>query len=770
MKQLICLALLLAGAMPAWAAPVATFVPGEDKGITVPQAEDGQWEPIELDGRQAIRSKTGMPYLYFKLDPALREKLQGDVYMVIDFYNDGFTPVKTQYDTEADNYLYGPAFILSGNKKWERTLLHLTNTAFNGQENFGTDFRLGPAEHLIIGRVELYDQIPEVKIPTEEERWAEAMRNLPAGSHPTDMSYCFGINECDEAMGHFYKALGVTSLETYVTWETCERAGLDKWDWTEWDKMVDTMEKTDLKWVPFLILGPAYSTPDWFRACDDHFPCRCLEHGIDSKVESLWNPNLPEWIDRFIGEFAKRYRDRDVIESVLLGIQGDFGEAIYSVTGGGWTFNVPGEYHNHAGYWCNDPYARESYHKFLGERYKTIDALNAAWGTDAKAWADLDFPGEGDALDAFQKEVVAGDPHKRREWLDFIDWYRDSMTRFADWWMETTRKYFPDTPIYLCTGGDAEPHHGSNFAEQCRVAAKHGAGVRITNEGSNYTSNFGVTRWVASAGKHYGAYFAFEPAGPENEKGIAARIYNATASGAAQLHDYSPNVVSSPTRIAAQRKNIQYLFHVDAPVVPVALWYPNVSMTLDWGSKEFGGGQFFKGVGQLRDLVDFDFVDESMLATGALKSNRILVILHGKVMETADAQRLAAWMNAGGRIIVMDVPEFESVEGTNAPELALFGDTPQGRTVGQGGIVRVSGWDELSADLGKTLDQLGLAVADLTRDGVFETQIDSNRFLFLNTNDADKTLEIRRGDRKYMVNIPAGSILKSGLGDNQGKQ
>ena len=63
------------------------------------------------------------------------------------------------------------------------------------------------------------------------------------------------------------------------------------------------LKDNDLKWVPFLILGPAYSTPDWFSAGKDHYPCRCLEHGFDNQVESRWNPNLPKWIDRFIAEF-----------------------------------------------------------------------------------------------------------------------------------------------------------------------------------------------------------------------------------------------------------------------------------------------------------------------------------------------------------------------------------------------------------------------------------------------------------------------------------
>jgi hypothetical protein len=529
--------------------------------------------------------------------------------------------------------------------------------------------------------------------------------------------YTFG-NDADETMAPEFRSLGVTSIESYVTWETCERDGEGMWDWSKWDRQVRILKDNDLKWVPFVILGPAYSTPEWFRASDDHYPCRCLEHGEASKIESLWNPHLPKWIDRFISEFAKRYRDTGVIESVLLGIQGDYGEAIYSVSGGGWTFNVPGEYHNHAGFWCDDEYALADFRRFIEARYKTVEALSKAWGGSYAGLGSVDFPGRTEALKAFCDSVASGKPEVRRRWLDFVDWYRDAMTRWSDYWIETTRKHFPETPIYLCTGGDAPPEHGSNFAEQCRVAAKHKAGVRITNEASNYATNFAITRWVAGAGRHYGAYFGFEPAGSEDETGIVARIYNATASGANQLHDYNRNVVKSTERTDTQRANLKHLFDTQ-PIVPVALWYPNVAMTLNWGG-------YLERVAQLRDYVDFDYVDESMLATGALKHYKVLVILHGDVMETSDARKIADWAKNGGRVIVMGVPEFESVEGTDEPESVLFG-----KPLGNGSAARVNDWDALASALESAFTELGLPIYDLKKDGIYGTQIGPDRFLFL---------------------------------------
>jgi hypothetical protein len=557
------------------------------------------------------------------------------------------------------------------------------------------------------------------------------------------MFYTFYIQNITDSIARQYKSLGATSVESYVTWETCEKRGEGDWDWSKWDSIVDILKRNNIKWVPFLILGPAYSTPDWYREGKDHFPCRCLEHGLDSKIESLWNPDLPKKIDRFIKAFSDRYGDSGVIESVLLGIQGDFGEAIYSVFGGGWTFDIPGIYHNHPGYWCDDPYALADFRSFIRQRYISLDKLNKRWGTDFTDFGKIDFPGRKDNLEKFQKTVQSGSPLARRQWIDFIDWYRGAMTNWADTWIGITRKYFPVTPVYLCTGGDSRPQFGSNFAEQTRIAAKYGAGVRITNEGSDYKTNFSYTAWVASAGKHYKTFFGFEPAGEENEKGIIARIYNATATGANQLFDYPSNVTSSKNRTDVQQKHFKYLFHVSEPIVPVALWYPNVSLTLKWGG-------FLEKSALFRDYTDFDFIDETMLGTGALDQHKILVILHGAVMETSDALRIAEWIKNGGYAIVMEVPKFESVEGTSEPEQILFGSNgPEDHRIGKGRIVRVKDWKGLSDALRNSLSALKLPVCDLSNDSIFTTRIGKDKWFFLNTTNKLAAVKIILSDITY---------------------
>ncbi|MBX7255906.1 MAG: family 14 glycosylhydrolase [Candidatus Hydrogenedentes bacterium] len=754
MRQCTGLLAAILFASTAFADPLASWSPGNEQGLRQILVPDGQWQRSVVEGREAVTQISGSSYLYFQLDPNLKAKTGETLFIYVEFLDTGYGISEFQYNSTSKPYEPGKQTIFTDSRTWAKDLISVANAKLAGLQNGGADFRIFRSGGLTLGRVEVYTENPGISVPSDVERMKQALSGKHRASRPSDMYYTFG-GDPSEADGPLYRLLGATSVESYVTWETCERAGEGQWDWTQWDKQVKILQDNDLKWVPFLIVGPAYSTPNWFRSGKEHVPCRCLEHGTDSKIESLWNPNLPARIDRFLAAFAERYRDKGVIESVLLGIQGDFGEAIYSVTGGGWTFFIPGEYHNHQGFWCGDPYARADFQAYARKKYATLRRLNGVWGTDFQSWDTVSYPIEGERdMKAFRNSLADASPETRRHWLDFVDWYRASMTEFADWWMAATRRHFPDTPIYLCTGGDAPPEHGSNFAEQCRVAAKHDAGVRITNEGSDYTANFAITRWVAAAGRHYGAYFGFEPAGPEDERGVVARIYNATASGANQLHDYAANLVSRAPSIDVQQANLHHLFHVPNPVVPVAFWYPEVHMTLRWG-------RYFDKARTMRDIADYDYVDESMLRRGALDRYPVLVIAHGSVMETKDAKRIARWVRDGGRLIVMDVGEFRSVEKTRAPERHLFGKSREGRRLGKGSVVRVADWEALGKTLTAEFERLRLPVYPMTKDGVFVTQTDAISHLLLNTTDAEATVAIRAGEREHKVAVPAHGIART---------
>jgi hypothetical protein len=354
--------------------------------------------------------------------------------------------------------------------------------------------------------------------------------------------------------------------------------------------------------------------------------------------------------------------------------------------------------------------------------------------------------------------VLKATSQERRRWLDFVTWYREAMTDLSDWWLADARKHFPTTQIYLCTGGDAPPTHGSQFADQCLVAAAHGAGVRITNEGSDFAGNFMHTRWVASAGRYYGAYFGFEPASLENELGAVARIFNATTSGAVQLADKHYNTVKNPPQRAVIEAHLGYLFHTPEPQIHVALWYPNVTLTLENKSLIRVPEAYL-----LRKLTDLDYVDESLLRTGALARYPIMVLVHGQVMEPADAHRIADWVKAGGRLFVVNVPKLETVEGDAQPEQLLFDETPGGRDLGQGRVERCASLGELAPRLYATLGELGLPVVEQQYSGqVFASEIEPGRWLLFNAEETPSEARITTSEGAFTVTVPPAELVDTG--------
>ncbi|MDO8588953.1 MAG: family 14 glycosylhydrolase [Armatimonadota bacterium] len=777
------------GACTAWAADSVSFeVGGKAAGIVVVDNFDGHFKEIEAGGRKALVNMIGEDqaslYIYFQVAEGFMRKTppqpsptgggssdretppqpspegggSRDLYVTID-YRDSPRQVFTLEYNGVDPYVRGPQGITLGTGAWVKSTYRVENAKLSHGQNGGADFRIMAPSGLTLNRIEAS------WTPKEVGSWPSALERLDSaakdnkGRRPSGMEYTFGNGASDDS-AVLYRSLGVTSIETYVTWETCERKGKGEWDWSEWDDQVEILKRNGLKWVPFVILGPAYSTPDWFRGSEDHYGCVCLEHNITSKIESLWNPHLPAYIDRFLGEFAKRYGDTGVIESVLLGIQGDFGEAIYSVFGGGWTFKVPGEYHNHAGFWCGDEYALKSFRSWAISKYGSLEKVNEAWGTDWKSADSIDFPARGEeAIKKLRQSVSEAPTTTKRRWLDFVEWYRGEMTRFSDWWIATTKKHFPKTPIYLCTGGHAPPEHGANFAAQCKVAAKHGQGVRITNEASNYANNFAITRWVAAAGKFYGAFYGFEPAGGEDEKGIVARIYNATASGARQLHDYQNNVVNSQTRQDVQQKHIKFL-RKSEPVVETALWYPNVALTL----KE---GDYLRRAAAFRDLTDYDYLDEDMLRDGALERYKVLVIIYGDVMERSDMEIIERWVRKGGTVLAGDFGVIKTVEGDSGPYERLFPKEGGARALDKGKTVlvpRSAAPKDFLATLSGALKASGVVNPDCEPDGVYATLLKGNKVLFLNTNEFDvKKTIVAPGGGEKKVTVKANTITEVGF-------
>jgi len=620
--------------------------------LRIADAGDGQVEFVSTEAGEGVRNKPGTTppsrYLYFDVDDQWAATLSGEAWVVIDFLDKGLGNWRLEYDSRDPSQdirvRYRPAEESHGatvlnTGAWCRAVFRLRQPGFNNRQNYGMDFRLSGPRQSALRLITVVDYQPcrleEFQVADEQR-----LKSLRSQGRPDDSDMELTIGNFDfsspeelpavlqrmEETLPLYRALGVTSDEIYVRWRAVERSkGVYSFDW--YDQQVERLAKHGIKWVPFLIAGPAYTLPEWFFGSAEDVGYVCLEHNERSHIQSLWNPHLPKYVEGFVRAFADHYRPQGVIESVLLGITGNYGEAIYPATGVDWTAHVYGPYHTHSGFWAGDDYAREDFRRFLMDKYRSIGSLNRAWGTAHASFAEVE---------PFLRRGAPND----RAWLDMCEWYIGAMQKWADFWLAATRKAFPTEEIYLCTGGHAPAEHGSDFALQCKLAAQYGAGVRITNEASDYLLNFSLTRMVASAGKFYGAFYGFEPAGGVDERGVVNRIYNAVASGARQLHYYHGNLFDGEGALDRFLTNARFL-RQRQPLVEIAAYYPQTSIRLY-------GNHFLDKAQRLRRHLDFDFVSDQMILDGALSRYKALVFLWGEVSEVAVLEAIAQWVEDGG--------------------------------------------------------------------------------------------------------------------------
>lgn len=481
---------------------------------------------------------------------------------------------------------------------------------------------------------------------------------------------------------------GVTSIETYVLWQDIEPVE-GAWDFSRFDDDVDLMRQYGIRWVPFLIAGPWYSTPTWFLQSQDSLVAQCLEHGLDTGTQSIWNPRLWPRIESFLAAFRRHYAPGD-LESVLLGVTGDYGEAIFPVHG-----NWPGEYHGHGGYWCGDTEAVTAFQLAVERRHGTIAGLNHAWGSHYHGWWEV-------------RPFLRSEAPSQTAWLELVDWYRESMTAWSARWMDATRRYWPETEIYLCTGGDMIPSHGSDFVRQAKVAARFGGGLRITNEGSDFLHNLLLTRLVTVGTQYYGGFSGIEPAARVTPEGVAIRMFNATGSGARQLHEYFGNLFDHGDDGAArprpdasevwQRNRVVLQRRI--PTYRVALAFSNTELALT--ERGIADGEIHRVAESLRALTDFAVVDETLIAEGVLSrlGISVVVLANSGPWAKKSVRALQGFVADGGLTLASGIPRV--LDGAEEPWLTEWtGETRE--TVEWKGITGVesTGWEQGWTSLGQ---------------------------------------------------------------------
>lgn len=467
------------------------------------------------------------------------------------------------------------------------------------------------------------------------------------------------------------RALGFNGVESYVKWNFVERSR-GVFDWSYYDAVVAECQKYGLRWFPLLIVGSAYALPEWFYDSPEHFRYKCLEHGLETDIPTIFHDAQVKYVRRFLQEFGKHYGSSPALLGVRLGPTANYGEAQYPATGAWGYKNRP--LHTHLGYWVGDDYAAQDFRRWLRTRYASIADLNEAWtGSAYRSFDDI-------------KPFLPITALNQRMRKDFSTWYMDAMTEWCAKWATWARESMPGTTIYQSSGGWGAVEIGTDYIAHTKSMAALKGGIRMTNENDSYVNNFSVTRPAASAARFYGTFFGTEPAGFGSRRGVMNRLFNMVGNDGRHLFFYHSNLYDNDQAIDGWLRNAALLDQRAQPATDVAAFYPDTANKLDDSvMRHLGASTLFQSTYALRSVMDYDLLGEQMIADGALDRYKVLVFLVGRVTEKPVLEKLDQWIRAGGIIVFpfrdgsRQVP-LSTIEGDSSLfERWRAGDTGKGR-------------------------------------------------------------------------------------------
>jgi len=316
---------------------------------------------------------------------------------------------------------------------------------------------------------------------------------------------------------------GVVTVEDYLGWLPAEPER-DRWVWDQYLKNADELHRRGMKYAVYPWL---HFPPKWVLESEFWYPFVQLESGKSTYAPSIWAPQTAALFDRFYAKLREVMGDR--VDEIFVSMACDYGEVGYPIGMADWVVAAP---FKGAGFWCGDDLARADFRAGMLAKYGTLTTLNAAWGT---AFADeraVTYPAwtttEGPPADELDQLTVAERGQARRRWLDFVQWYLDSMTDFAGRMVAISRRYYPAIPHEIkigfgservCYGADYTAYLARSQPERYTVRSTHGKLPLF------------FYRRFSTAAKHYGTSLVTEPPSGVDRDEEVERIYKDATSG-----------------------------------------------------------------------------------------------------------------------------------------------------------------------------------------------------------------------------------------------
>ncbi len=468
---------------------------------------------------------------------------------------------------------------------------------------------------------------------------------------------------------------GFTLFQTDSNHLSTEEVKPNQWDFSSADVARQTVQKLGLDWCYF---PHEAFPPDWYRNTNAFTRIQCLEHNQPVQAFSPWDPRWNGFIEHGYDAIAKEFRPNAntkvgvqparSVQALYVGVHGDYGEAGL-LTGA--RIGVPGQredwlrrfgnLHDHLGFWCADPIARQDFRAQMIQKYGTLAGVNTAWNRHFTSPGEIEYP-----------PIPKGEPavEDRRAWLDFIAWYQAGVGHAIDLNLRAARTRFPDTLLMLPAGfGDENVRGGNDNSLIPKLAAKYKADVRSTHGHYKPFADNAATMLgrLGSASRFYGAPFWTEPPGNLSANDEVERIFESVSQGATGYFDWASNAVAN--------RDVYYRYgkfmRVEKPVVDVAMFYPAEAQRLRVDQPY--AATFARACAYLRDVGNFDIVDDRMVNDGCLSTYRVLVLWEGTLADAATLAKIRQWVSEGGVLCAYDFGKVKTFEGDDSWFKDLFG-------------------------------------------------------------------------------------------------
>ena len=547
---------------------------------------------------------------------------------------------------------------------------------------------------------------------------------------------------------YFLKALGYRSIEDYIFGQiNYQQPG--QWFWG-YDKQIAYNHITSgFAFTPF---PWAWIPADWYKKQNNPQMARCIEHNQDSFAMSLWDPQLLRLNEDIYADLKANLGDS--VGVLYTGIYGDFGEANFIAGLNPWLNPKPE--HQHAGFWAGDDLAKSDFRDKMIKKYGTLEAVNLAWKASPGSIDEIAYP----KLDGTDSRQYA---------LDFVNWYYESMTDFTTNICTIAKRHFPDVPITAKLGCvDENPMWGQDNSAIPEELAKIGVGVCSTH---GLLSNFAMRR-ISSACKFYGNRFETESTSATSRQDAVKKLFIDSSSGCEGVFEYPNSMIEIADIFSKYRRNLRG----EHSITEIALFYPT-----SWhrcNLRQANPPNLIVAAEEIRDILDYDVVDENMALDGALDKYRVIAMFDGNFTELSVYEKLHAWIEGGGTLLVRaDQLPIINIEGSQLSDPELIDQTKSRDLVlnkGKGKIIVWAGKWEQRQDYYKLI--YGAAYsnkvggADGKQDNVW-TSLFKNHALYLNNTDSPITVSEEISEEtarriglnylpqylQYKVEIPAKS-------------